>query len=146
MQRGFYTSVGCVVLKSSCICVVCAVCCHVTVSHQAALCTDPIPTIGLRRPLGTDARRRRFWVLGGAAGAWRVFCEEGDGSNWVSTCTSHLQGGGTALVFASQSKHVGVVDCVLPLYHVCAVTCPSRRPLTAFRRYMHSSGMGFCCC
>jgi hypothetical protein len=60
-----------------------AVCRHAC-SHQAALSTEPIPTIGLRRPLGSDYRRRRYWVLGGAAGAWRVFVEEGDSSNWVS--------------------------------------------------------------
>jgi hypothetical protein len=58
-------------------------------SHQAALSTDPIPTIGLRRPLGSDVRRRRYWVLGGGAGAWRVYCEEGDSSNWVSGAVLH---------------------------------------------------------
>jgi hypothetical protein len=62
---------------------VAAACCHAC-SHQAALSTEAIPTIGLRRPLGSDFRRRRYWVLGGAAGAWRVFVEEGDSSNWVS--------------------------------------------------------------
>lgn len=40
-------------------------------------------SVGLRRPLGVDFRGRQYWVLGGAAGAWRVFVEEQEGALWV---------------------------------------------------------------
>jgi hypothetical protein len=76
-----------------CVCVcVRAVSAVTSFSHQAALSTEPIPTIGLRRPLGSDMRRRRYWVLGGASGAWRVFCEEVDSCNWVrALCRTHTR-------------------------------------------------------
>ncbi len=38
--------------------------------------------VGLRKSLGWDALRRRYWALGGAAGAWRVYVEEDDGKRW----------------------------------------------------------------
>lgn len=43
----------------------------------------PAPTIGLRRSLGCDGRGRTYWALGGAAGAWRVYCQEPATGNWV---------------------------------------------------------------
>ncbi|KAK9821217.1 hypothetical protein WJX81_001314 [Elliptochloris bilobata] len=38
--------------------------------------------VGLRRPLGSDMQRRRFWALGGRAGAFRVYVEEDEGRRW----------------------------------------------------------------
>ena len=37
---------------------------------------------GLRKSLGWDAGRRRYWALGGGAGAWRVYVEDADGKRW----------------------------------------------------------------
>lgn len=34
------------------------------------------------RPLGQDLERRRYWVLGEAAAAWRVYVEEQNGTLW----------------------------------------------------------------
>ena len=36
----------------------------------------------MRRPIGRDRRRRRYWALGGAAGAWRLFVESDEGRSW----------------------------------------------------------------
>lgn len=38
--------------------------------------------VGLRRSLGTDALRRRYWALGGRAGAFCVHVEEDEGRGW----------------------------------------------------------------
>jgi hypothetical protein len=38
--------------------------------------------LGIRRPLGQDMRGRRYWVMGGASGAWSVFVEGADGRQW----------------------------------------------------------------
>ena len=38
--------------------------------------------VGVRRPLGADLHRRRYWALGGRASAWRVYVEEPDSSLW----------------------------------------------------------------
>jgi len=38
--------------------------------------------VGVRRPLGADALRRRYWALGGRAGAFRVYVEEDEGRAW----------------------------------------------------------------
>ncbi len=38
--------------------------------------------VGVRRPLGADALRRRYWALGGRAGAFRVYVEEDEGRTW----------------------------------------------------------------
>lgn len=38
--------------------------------------------LGLRRPLGKDVRGRRYWALGGRAGAFRVYVEEMEGKLW----------------------------------------------------------------
>lgn len=38
--------------------------------------------VGMRRPLGTDAGRRRYWALGGRAGAFRVYVEWDEGRCW----------------------------------------------------------------
>lgn len=38
--------------------------------------------VGLRRPLGTDFRRRRYWALGHRGGCWQVFVEAHEGSAW----------------------------------------------------------------
>jgi hypothetical protein len=40
--------------------------------------------MGLRVPVGVDYRGRRYWLLGGVSGAWRLYCEEKDGELWVS--------------------------------------------------------------
>ena len=39
-------------------------------------------SVGLRKSLGWDALGRRYWALGGAAGAWRVYVEEDHGTRW----------------------------------------------------------------
>jgi hypothetical protein len=46
--------------------------------------------MGLRVPVGEDYCGRRYWLLGGVAGAWRLYCEEKDGELWVSTLFSLL--------------------------------------------------------
>lgn len=38
--------------------------------------------LGIRKPLGIDFHRRRYWALGGMAGAWRVFVESQEGGVW----------------------------------------------------------------
>ena len=38
--------------------------------------------IGIRRPLGTDFRGRRYWAMGRQSGAFRVYCESADGKAW----------------------------------------------------------------
>ena len=38
--------------------------------------------VGVRRPLGADFQRRRYWALGGRASAWRVYVEDPDSSLW----------------------------------------------------------------
>lgn len=38
--------------------------------------------VGLRRPLGTDFRRRRYWAFGHRAGCWQVFVESYEGGGW----------------------------------------------------------------
>jgi len=38
--------------------------------------------VGVRRPLGTDSHKRRYWALGGRASAWRLYVEEHDSSLW----------------------------------------------------------------
>lgn len=54
-------------------------------------CASCVCSSGFRRPLGADYRGRQYWVLGGAAGAWRVFVEEQEGALWVSR-TAEMQG------------------------------------------------------
>ncbi len=38
--------------------------------------------VGIRRSLGYDCHRRRYWALGGASAAWRVYVEEDEGRLW----------------------------------------------------------------
>ena len=38
--------------------------------------------LGVRRPIGSDSRRRRYWALGGVAGCWRVYVEWDEGRRW----------------------------------------------------------------
>ncbi|KAK9833054.1 hypothetical protein WJX74_005940 [Apatococcus lobatus] len=38
--------------------------------------------VGIRRSLGYDFHRRRYWAMGGAAAAWRVYVEEDEGRHW----------------------------------------------------------------
>ena len=38
--------------------------------------------VGLRRPLGSDMQRRRYWALGGRAGAFCVYVEQDEGRRW----------------------------------------------------------------
>ncbi|KAK9824407.1 hypothetical protein WJX72_010057 [[Myrmecia] bisecta] len=38
--------------------------------------------LGMRKPLGFDYKRRKFWALGGPAGAWRIYVEEEEGRLW----------------------------------------------------------------
>lgn len=49
--------------------------------------------VGLRRPLGSDASRRRYWALGGRAGAFCVYFEEDEGRRWgwYEGAAPHLQ-------------------------------------------------------
>lgn len=57
----------------------------------AARCLPDLPvrggvcccSMGLRVPVGMDFRQRRYWLLGGAAGAWRLYCEDKEGQLWV---------------------------------------------------------------
>lgn len=37
---------------------------------------------GMRKPLGMDYRRRRYWVLGGRAAAWCIYVEDDGGNLW----------------------------------------------------------------
>lgn len=113
----------CAVITACCLPYAC-VCSITSRSHQAALSTEPIPTIGLRRPLGVDHRRRRYWVLGGASGAWRVYCEEGDGSNWVRPhhmerfcCSARLQ----AFTPPQQTLHTNQREKLSQTYRDCVV-------------------------
>ncbi len=52
--------------------------------------------VGWRRPLGYDYQRRRYWLLGGRGGAWRVYVEEDEGRLW-----GYYEGGPWSL-FASR--------------------------------------------
>ena len=36
----------------------------------------------MRKPLGVDYAKRRYWAVGGRASAWRIFVEEEGGSLW----------------------------------------------------------------
>eukprot|EP00955_Chlamydomonas_euryale_P025016 263478-Chlamydomonas_euryale.AAC.1 len=47
---------------------------------------------GCRRPLGADARRRRYWALGGIAGSWCVFVESDEGAAWGKYEGAALEG------------------------------------------------------
>ena len=38
--------------------------------------------LGMRKPAGTDFRKRRYWAFGGSAGAWRIFVEIDEGRQW----------------------------------------------------------------
>ena len=38
--------------------------------------------VSMRKPLGVDYAKRRYWAVGGRASAWRVFVEEEEGSLW----------------------------------------------------------------
>lgn len=38
--------------------------------------------LSMRKPLGTDFNKRRYWVLGQNAAAWSVFVEDRDGADW----------------------------------------------------------------
>ena len=37
---------------------------------------------GMRRPLGLDYSKRRYWALGGRAACWRVYVEEPETGQW----------------------------------------------------------------
>jgi hypothetical protein len=67
-----------------------------THTHTHTHSSLPSHRLGLRSPLGSDARGRRYWALGGAAGAWRLFVEDKEGQLWVRVvchCTEHCMGG-----------------------------------------------------
>ena len=49
---------------------------------------------GLRRPLGLDMDRRRYWAFGGTAAAWRVWVEEEQGGPWGYYEGVHCWSGG----------------------------------------------------
>lgn len=38
--------------------------------------------LGLRRALGWDYHRRRYWAFGSAAAAWRLYVESENGTSW----------------------------------------------------------------
>ncbi len=38
--------------------------------------------MGLRRALGWDYHRRRYWAFGSAAAAWRLYVESDNGTSW----------------------------------------------------------------
>ena len=38
--------------------------------------------MGFRKSLGKDVQGRRYWGLGPLAGAWRVYVQGADGSQW----------------------------------------------------------------
>ena len=38
--------------------------------------------VGMRKPLGLDFNKRRYWALGGRSACWRVYVEEADGGSW----------------------------------------------------------------
>lgn len=38
--------------------------------------------LGVRGLLGHDTRRRSYFVLGGRAGAWRIFVQGAEGNGW----------------------------------------------------------------
>ena len=46
--------------------------------------------MGFRKSLGTDAQGRRYWGLGPLAGAWRVYVQGADGSQWGWYDGEHL--------------------------------------------------------
>ncbi|KIY93072.1 hypothetical protein MNEG_14891 [Monoraphidium neglectum] len=65
--------------------------------------------LGVRRPLGVDISGRRYWALGGAAGAWRVYVEGGPGGGdwgWYE---------GPALAALAKWIAAGNVECEAPL-------------------------------
>ena len=38
--------------------------------------------VGMRKPLGLDFGKRRYWALGGRSACWRVYVEEAEGRSW----------------------------------------------------------------
>lgn len=38
--------------------------------------------LGYRRSLGWDNCHRRYWALGNAGSAWRLYVEQDEGSSW----------------------------------------------------------------
>ena len=38
--------------------------------------------LGHRRSLGWDNSHRRYWALGNAGAAWRIYVEQREGSQW----------------------------------------------------------------
>jgi len=38
--------------------------------------------VNMRKPLGMDCAKRRYWSLGGQAACWRVYVEEEEGALW----------------------------------------------------------------
>lgn len=76
---------------------------------------------GTRRPLGVDFRGQQYWVLGGAAGAWRVFVEQQEGILWVSspiTCQDTL----IADQYNSRQGCSALVFCRILVGLWCSVT------------------------
>ena len=58
--------------------------------------------VGLRKSLGWDKLGRRYWALGGAAGAWRVYVEEDSGTRW-----GWYEGAAPALLAIAESVCLG---------------------------------------
>ncbi len=70
--------------------------------------------LGLRRPLGVDLQGRRYWALGGGAGAWRVYVEAGPaGGDWGFY-------EGPALRALAEWLAAGGVECEAPLLRALA--------------------------
>ena len=38
--------------------------------------------VNMRKPLGMDFAKRRYWSIGGQAACWRVYVEEEEGTLW----------------------------------------------------------------
>ena len=69
--------------------------------------------LGLRKPLGADFHRRRYWALGGSAGSWRVYVEEIEGRLW-----GYYEG--AQLLALANWLVAGGIDRELPLLHALA--------------------------
>ncbi|WIA30512.1 hypothetical protein OEZ86_000596 [Tetradesmus obliquus] len=78
-------------------------------------------SMGLRVPLGNDCRQRRYWLLGGVAGAWRLFCEEADGELW-----GYYEG--EQLLHLTHWIACAAIEAELPLLHTLATMPWPYRP------------------
>ncbi|KAF6259564.1 hypothetical protein COO60DRAFT_1700751 [Scenedesmus sp. NREL 46B-D3] len=81
-------------------------------------------SVGLRVPVGSDCRERRYWLLGGVAGAWRLYCEEKEGQLW-----GYYEG--EQLLRLAHWIACAAIEAELPLLHtLCTMPWPYRPGLT----------------